>query len=244
MKKVIEVKNLNFSYPDGNFELKNLNFDVLENESVAIIGPNGSGKTTLILNLVGILKGEGEIKIFDITLKRENLKFIRRKIQIVFQNPDDQLFSPTVFDDISFGPLNLGLNKDEVIKKVDCALKAVGMENFKYHFPQHLSFGQKKKISIATVLSMDPEIIIFDEPTIGLDPKSKKNVVEIIKNFKGTKIIASHDLEMINYLCDKIIVMNNGKIIKIGNKEEILKDEELLISNDLEIPLSLFYSKY
>lgn len=244
MTKVIEVKNLNFSYPDGNFKLENLNFEVFKNESIAIIGPNGSGKTTLILNLVGILKGEGEIKIFDVPLKKENLKFIRKKIQVVFQNPDDQLFSPTVFDDISFGPLNLGLNKDEVIKKVDYALKVVGMEKYKYHFPQHLSFGQKKKVSIATVLSIEPEVIIFDEPTIGLDPKSRKNIIEIIKNLKGTKIIASHDLDMIYYLCDRVILMNSGKIIKIGYKEEVLKDEELLFNNDLEIPLSLFYSKF
>jgi cobalt/nickel transport system ATP-binding protein len=236
MRKAVEVKNLSFSYPDGNFKIQDINFEIFENESVGIIGPNGSGKTTLILNLVGILKGSGEIKIFDITLNRENLKKIRKKLQIVFQNPDDQLFSITVFDDVSFGPLNLGLNRDEVIKSVDEALKEVDMFEYKNYFPQHLSFGQKKKVSIATVLSMKPEIIIFDEPTTGLDPKSRKNIIEIIKNFNGTKVIVSHDLDMIYKICNRVILMNKGKIIKIGYKDEILRDEEILMKNDLEIP--------
>ncbi|MDI6860917.1 MAG: ABC transporter ATP-binding protein [Caldisericia bacterium] len=228
MREAIVVKNLNFSYENSNFKLQNINFVIYERENIGIIGKNGSGKTTLILNLVGILKGDGLIKIFDIPLKKENLKEIRKKVQIVFQNPDDQLFSPTVFDDISFGLLNLGLKEDEVMKRVDDVLKDINMVQYKNYFPNHLSFGEKKKISIATILSMRPEIIIFDEPTQGLDPKSRREIIEIIKKIDGTKIIVSHDLDMIYNLCSKIILLYNGKIISFDDKDKILKDKKLL----------------
>lgn len=233
MKKIIDVKNLNFSYENNTFKLENINFEIYENETVGIVGPNGSGKTTLVLNLVGILFGDGEIKIFDMPLKKENLKEIRKRMQIVFQNPDDQLFSPTVFDDVSFGPLNLDLKEDEVIKRVDEALKEVNMIQYKNHFPNHLSFGEKKKISIATVLSMRPEIIIFDEPTQGLDPKSRKGIIEIIKKINGTKIIVSHDFDMVSELCSRVILLSNGKAISIGEKDEILNNKKLLEESGL-----------
>lgn len=233
MKEVIKVKNLSFSYQEGDFRLKNISFKIYEKETVGIIGPNGSGKTTLILNLVGILKGEGEIDVFNMPLNRKNLKEIRKKMQIVFQNPDDQLFSSTVFDDISFGPLNLGLGEEEVIKRVDDALKKIEMIEFKDRAPFHLSFGEKKKISIATVLSMNPEIIIFDEPTQGLDPRSRKGVIEIIKRIDGTKIVISHDLEMIREICSRLILLNNGALITSGEKDEILSNKKLLEDNGL-----------
>lgn len=233
MRKAIEVKNLNFLYEETGFKLQNIEFEIFDKESIAIIGPNGSGKTTLILNLAGILKGEGLIKIFDLPLKKENLKEIRKKMQIVFQNPDDQLFSPTVFDDVSYGPLNLGLSKEEVIKRVDEALIEVDMIQYKNFFPNHLSFGEKKKISIATVLAMKPEIIIFDEPTQGLDPKSRRVIIEILKKINGTKIVVSHDFELVNTLCSRVILMNNGKIIKIGNTEEVLNDRKILEDSNL-----------
>jgi len=238
MKKVIEVQNLYYSYANGKFKLNDINFEIYENETIGIIGPNGAGKTTLILNLNGILKGNGLIKIFDMELNKTNIKKIRKQIQIVFQNPDDQLFSPTVFEDVSFGPFNLGLTKDDVLKRVEDALERVGMTEYKYYFPDHLSFGEKKKISIATILSMKPEVMIFDEPTIGLDPYSRKNIVNIISTLKGTKIIASHDLDIIYNLCDRVILLNKGKIIKIGLKDEILKDKNLLEENSLEVPLT------
>lgn len=228
MKEVIVVKNLNFSYENSDFKLQNISFEVYEGENIGIIGPNGSGKTTLILNLVGILKGEGFIKIFDLPLNKENIKEIRKRVQIVFQNPDDQLFSPTVFDDVSFGPLNLGLKEDEVIKRVDEALKEINMIDYKNRFPYHLSFGERKKISIATVLSMKPEILIFDEPTQGLDPKSKKGVIEIIKKINGTKLIVSHDLDMVDYLCSKIILLKNGKLVSFDIKDKVLNNKKLL----------------
>lgn len=233
MKEVIKVKNLSFSYQEGDFRLKNISFKIYEKETVGIIGPNGSGKTTFILNLVGILKGEGEIDVFNMPLNRKNLKEIRKKMQIVFQNPDDQLFSSTVFDDISFGPLNLGLGEEEVIKRVDDALKKIEMIEFKDRVPFHLSFGEKKKISIATVLSMNPEIIIFDEPTQGLDPRSRKGVIEIIKRIDGTKIIISHDLEMIREICSRLILLNNGELIASGEKDKILSNKKLLEDNGL-----------
>jgi|YelNatPaOPRAMG01_1025707.scaffolds.fasta_scaffold01480_2 cobalt/nickel transport system ATP-binding protein len=243
MKKVIEIKNLNYSYQNGNFKLKDINLDIYENETFGIIGPNGSGKTTLILNLNGILIGNGEIKILEIKINRKNINEIRKKIGIVFQNPDDQLFSLTVFDDVAFGPLNLGLDKENIIDRVNEALKEVNMIDFINYFPEHLSFGEKKKISIATVLSMKPDIMIFDEPTIGLDPHSRKNLLNILKNLKGTKIIASHDLDMIYELCDRVVLINDGKIIKIGEKNEILLDKKLLEDNFLEVPLTAILKK-
>lgn len=240
MKKIIEVKNLNYSYPNGSFKLKNINFEIFEKESVGIIGPNGAGKTTLVLNLNGILFGEGSIRILEYELNKKNLKEIRKRMQIVFQNPDDQLFSSTVYDDVAFGPRNLGLSDKEVEERVKRSLEDVEMINKINFFPEHLSFGEKKRVSIATVLSMNPEIIIFDEPTIGLDPYSKRNITRIIKNIDCTKILVSHDLDMIYELCNRVILMNDGKIVKIGEKNEILLNKKILEENSLEIPLSAY----
>lgn len=238
MKKVIETKNLNYSYKDQNFKLKDVNLDIYENETFGLIGPNGAGKTTLILNLNGILTGSGEIKILGIELNKRNINEIRKRVGIVFQNPDDQLFSLTVFDDVAFGPLNLGLDKEEVKSRVIEALKEVNMIGLINCFPDHLSFGEKKRASLATVLSMKSPIMILDEPTIGLDPYSRKNLISILKNLNGTKVISSHDLDMIYELCDRVALLNNGKIVKVGKKEEILLDENLLEENYLCVPLS------
>lgn len=238
MKKAVEIKNLNYSYQNGNFKLKDINLEIYENETFGIIGPNGAGKTTLILNLNGILVGDGEIIISGVNLNKKNINEIRKRVGIVFQNPDDQLFSLTVFDDVAFGPLNLGLSKEVVQKRVLEALNQVNMLEYIDYFPDQLSFGEKKKVSIATILSIKPEIMVFDEPTIGLDPYSRKNLINFLKTLKGTKIIASHDLDMIYDLCDRVSILNDGKVIKVGEKKEILLNKKLLEENYLEVPLT------
>lgn len=241
MEKVVEIKNLSFIYPDDRRALDNVNLDIFDGETVGIIGPNGAGKTTLLLHLNGILKGSGTIKILDSEVNNKNLKEIRKKVGIVFQNPDDQLFSQTVFEDVAFGPINMELDTESVITRVKESLNHVGMSGFEDNSSHHLSAGEKKKISIATVLSMKPDIIVLDEPTGDLDPRSKRNIINILKNIKSTKVIASHDLEMILELCDKVFLLDNGTIISGGVTKEILSNLGLLEPHGLEVPLSLKY---
>jgi len=234
----IEIKNLSYTYPDGNIALNNINLEISGNECIALIGSNGSGKTTLILNLNGIFRGKGSIKIFNKELSDKNLKEIRKDIGIVFQNPDDQLFMPTVFDDVAFAPLNMNANEKEVKERVRNALQAVGMSSYENRFSYHLSFGEKKKISIATVLSMNPKIIVFDEPTANLDAKSKKELIKIIKNLKKdgkTIIIATHDLDSVLEVVDKIAILNKT-IIAYGKTREIITNEKLLEDENLDVP--------
>jgi cobalt/nickel transport system ATP-binding protein len=234
MIRAIEINDLHYKYPDGRVALNGIDLLINEGESVGIIGANGAGKTTLLLHLNGILRGSGQIKIFDIPMITENLKVIRRKVGLVFQDPDDQLFSATVFDDVSFGPFNMNLSKEEVVERTREALSQVGMSGYEARSPHHLSQGEKKRISIATILSMKPEIIVLDEPTSNLDPKNRRNLIKLIKGLNITRIIAGHDLEMILELCSKVILLNNGKIICMGNTSEILRDNKLMEANDLE----------
>lgn len=230
---VIEIKNLGFTYPDGTEALKNINMQIETGDSVGLIGPNGAGKTTLLLHLNGILRGDGEVEIFDILVNKKNLKEIRKKVGLVFQDPDDQLFMPTVFDDVAFGPINLGFEKEKVVERVNKALKMVGMEDMVDKAPHHLSFGEKKKISLATVFSMNPEILALDEPSSNLDPRGKREIVKILKNINKTKIIATHDFEIIRQLCQRVVLMNQGQIITEGDTETILGNKELLEKNGL-----------
>ncbi|MFH1612920.1 MAG: ABC transporter ATP-binding protein [bacterium] len=243
MKKVIEIKNLSYAYPNGKFAIKNINLDIFENESIGIIGPNGAGKTTLLLHLNGILQGKGQIKILDMEMHKKNLNNIRSKVGIVFQNPDDHLFSLNVFDDVSFGPLNMKLPHDTVIKRTKEALTQVKMEGFENHFSYHLSFGEKKRISLATILAMKPKILILDEPTSNLDPQLRKQLIDLLKKNKTTMIIASHDLEMVLELCQRVIVLNQGKIIIDGKTTTIMKDKNIMESNSLEVPFSIRFQK-
>lgn len=240
-KKIdISVKNLSYSYPNGLLALNNICFDVYSGENVALVGPNGAGKTTLLLHLNGLIQNNTEcITIAGTALNKKNMSELRKKIGIVFQDPEDQLFMSTVFDDVAFGPLNMDFSKDEVIKRVQIALNKMDIAGFEDRCPHHLSFGEKKKVSIATILSMTPDIFLLDEPTANLDPVGKRKMIHTLKSLKSTKIIASHDIEMLLELCDKAIVMNAGRIIKTGDASKILTDEKLLIDNGLEIPLSV-----
>jgi len=240
LKKVIEINDLCYSYPDEKIALENINLDIFEGESVGIVGANGAGKTTLILHINGIIRSNnGNIKVIDMEMTDKNIRKIRSKVGLVFQNPEDQLFSPTVFEDVSFGPLNMKLSPDEVIKRTTDALEMVEMSGFENRSSHHLSEGEKKRISIATVLSMNPEILVLDEPTSNLDPKHRRELIHLLKKFNKTIIIVSHDLEAMLELCDRTVLMNKGEIVKDGKTRELMSDRKLMEDNYLECPLSL-----
>lgn len=238
-KKVIEIKNLNYAYPDGTTALQNVSFDVAEGESLGIIGPNGAGKSTLLLHLNGILKALGHIKILDLEIKNENLTKIRSKVGLVFQDPDNQLFMPTVFEDVAFGPINMGLPRQKVEANVQKALQKVDMLDAGKRLSHHLSFGEKKRISIATVLAMDLEILALDEPSSNLDPKHRRDLINLLNNLRLTKVIATHDLDLVLDLCSRVILLDKGKVIADGNALDILGNKNLLEAHNLEVPYRL-----
>lgn len=243
-KKIIDVKNLNYSYPDGTQALKDISLEVFEGETLGVIGPNGAGKSTFLLHLNGILKGKGHIRVLDMDLNDKNLKKIRSKVGMVFQDPDNQLFMPTVFEDVAYGPLNMDMKKDEVEEAVVNALKKVDMLYAMKRISHHLSFGEKKRISIATVLSMNPDILVLDEPSSNLDPRHRRDLINFIKSLEITKIIATHDLDMVLDLCSRVVLFNRGTVVADGDVMKILNNKELLELHDLETPLSLSCLRY
>lgn len=240
----LSTENLSFTYPDGTRALKNINIEIEKGEKVAIIGPNGAGKSTLFSHFNGLTEPtSGCVKIEGkaISFEKDELLKVRQKVGIVFQDPNDQLFAPTVKEDIAFGPMNLGLSYGEVEKRVEDALKMVGMENYEDKTPHHLSGGQQKRIAIAGIIAMKPEIMILDEPTAGLDPDGVEKVLNIMNqlNKEGmTLIISSHDIDMISKYADKIFVLYNGEIIESGNKNKIFSDMELLKKAHLRTPIT------
>lgn len=240
----LSTENLSFTYPDGTHALKNINIEIEKGEKVAIIGPNGAGKSTLFSHFNGLTEPtSGCVKIEGkpISFEKDELLKVRQKVGIVFQDPNDQLFAPTVKEDIAFGPMNLGLSYDEVEKRVEDALKMVGMENYEDKTPHHLSGGQQKRIAIAGIIAMKPELMILDEPTAGLDPDGVEKVLNIMNqlNEEGmTLIISSHDIDMISKYADKIFVLYNGEIIESGNKNKIFSDMELLKKAHLRTPIT------
>ena len=230
-EKAVSIDNLSFAYPDGAQALKGVSLDIFRGECLALTGPNGSGKTTLVLHLNGIFlseNGNGAVTVMGRTVCPDNLKTIRKDVGMVFQDPDDQLFMPTVFDDVAFGPANLGYAKDEVRQRVAEALACVGLEGFEERVPHHLSIGQKKRVSIATVLSMSPEVLVLDEPTASLDPRGKWGLIETLRGLPMTRIIVSHDMELIRALCGRIIILDDGLVAADGPAATILADETLL----------------
>ncbi len=240
----LSTENLSFTYPDGTQALKNINIEIEKGEKVAIIGPNGAGKSTLFSHFNGLTEPtSGCVKIEGkpISFEKDELLKVRQKVGIVFQDPNDQLFAPTVKEDIAFGPMNLGLSYDEVEKRVEDALKMVGMENYEDKTPHHLSGGQQKRIAIAGIIAMKPELMILDEPTAGLDPDGVEKVLNIMNqlNEEGmTLIISSHDIDMISKYADKIFVLYNGEIIESGNKNKIFSDMDLLKKAHLRTPIT------
>jgi cobalt/nickel transport system ATP-binding protein len=237
---IVEAQDLYFTYPDGTDVLRGISFRITHGESVAIVGANGAGKSTLLLHLNGYLTStSGALRIGDSPLLPENLKQVRRAVGLVFQDPDDQLFMPTVFDDVAFGPLNMGLPASEVQTRVKAALETVGAWHLHDRPPYRLSGGEKRAVAIATVLSMSPDILVMDEPSSNLDPRSRRGLIDLLRRFSHTKIIATHDLDMVMDLCHRTLVIREGRIIADGLTTEIMRDEELLASSNLEKPLGL-----
>ncbi|HAW49789.1 TPA: cobalt ABC transporter ATP-binding protein [bacterium] len=236
-RKAIEVKELNFSYPDGRKALVDINLDVYEGEALGVIGPNGAGKSTFLLHLNGILRGNSKIKILGIEMENKSLPQIRSRAGLLFQDSENQLFMPTVFEDVAFGPLNMDLSKDEVEVVVKEALKEVDMLDYIYHHPHHLSFGEKRRIALATVLAMKPKILLLDEPTSNVDPKHRRDLINFLKELDNlTKVIATHDLELVFEVCSRVALLDQGRLITSGNPLEILKDKTLLAAHSLEVP--------
>lgn len=236
MTEVVSVQDLRFSYPDGHAALRGVSFKLRQGDKVALVGPNGAGKSTLMLQLNGILSGRGDIEIGSQRLTRDNLPLIRAMVGLVFQNPDDQLFSPTVFEDVAFGPLHMGLPEEEVIRRVDAALEAVRMSPYRDRLSHHLSVGEKKRIAIATVLSMNPSILILDEPSAGLDPRARRTLINLLRSLPITMLVSTHDMRLVEELFPRTIVMDEGLIVADGATKEILENEEFLNAHGLEKP--------
>ena len=240
----LSTKNLSYTYPDGTHALKNINMDIYKGQKVAIMGPNGAGKSTLFSHFNGLTEptsGHVEVDGKAIKYDRDTLLEVRQKVGIVFQDPNDQLFAPTVKEDVAFGPMNLGLDYEEVERRVDEALTMVGMEQYMDKTPHHLSGGQQKRVAIAGIIAMRPEIMILDEPTAGLDPEGVEKVLDILNNLnkEGMSIvISSHDIEMVNEFDEKIFVLNNGEILESGDKHEIFSNKELLKKAHLKAPIT------
>lgn len=236
-ENMVEVKNLSFAYPEGPPVLDGLSFTVKKGETVVFLGPNGAGKSTLCLTLNSVLKASGQIRIANYLLGRKTAKKIRQQVGLVFQNPNDQLFLPTVKDELFFGPLNLGWSEKDIDLRMKYILKKLNLEGFEERVITKLSLGEKKKVALASVLILEPDVLILDEPTAGLDYGSKKNLIAYIKALPLTKLIATHDLELAWEVAEKVFILDKGRIISSGSREEILLDEKLLQAHHLDIPL-------
>lgn len=232
------VDNLKFAYHDGQQALKGVSLQVAAGEKVALVGPNGAGKSTLLLHLNGLLHGDGDLAVGGLPVIKENLPVIRSQVGMVFQHPDDQLFSPTVFEDVAFGPLHLGLPEAEIRERVTQALAQVGMAGFEERLSHHLSLGQKKRVAIATVLSMKPEILVLDEPSAGLDPRARRALIHLLQALELTMLVSTHDMMLVVELFPRMIIMDEGLIVADGSTSELMQDGALLEKHGLERPFA------
>lgn len=230
----VETVDLHFTYPDGVEALRGVSLTVGAGEKVALLGPNGAGKSTFLLHLNGILRGRGEVRILGVPLTDATVRQIRARVGLVFDQPDDQLFSPTVLDDVAYGPLYLGLPKEEVLERARRALEAVGMAGFEDRMPHHLSLGQKKRVAIATVLSMDPAVLVLDEPTASLSPAARRELIRLLQSLPQTMIASTHDIPLVREVFPRTVIMDQGRIAADGPTEEILSDPDLLAAHGLE----------
>ncbi len=240
MSLAIEIANLQYCYPDGKDALRGISFTVAEGECVGIVGPNGSGKSTLLLHLNGILPETLDtttsITIHGRPVNRDHVGAIRREVGLLFQDPDDQLFCPTVYEDVAFGPTQFGLVDSAVRSNVARSLSQVGLKGFDDRSPHHLSIGEKRRVCLAGILACDPKVLALDEPTTSLDPRAKRGLHEILKSLPVTKVIATHDLEMVVELCSRTILLDGGLVVADGPTKELLGNEELMLQHGLEKP--------
>jgi cobalt/nickel transport system ATP-binding protein len=231
------VEDLAFAYPDGHQALFGVDLRIEKGERVALLGPNGAGKTTLVLHLNGILRGgRGRVSVAGLDVTKRSLPEIRRRVGVVFQDPDDQLFMPTVGEDVAFGPRNLGLSEDEVATRVATALEQVGMSDAADRLPHHLSFGQRRRVAVATVLAMQPEVIVLDEPSSNLDPAGRRELAEVLDALPVTLLMVTHDLPYAAQLCARSVVLDGGVVVGDGATHEVLANTSLLAAHRLELP--------
>ena len=235
---VLDVRGLAYAYPDGHQALYGVDLQVGRGERVALLGPNGAGKTTLVLHLNGILRaGAGWVRISGLPVVPEHLQEVRRRVGVVFQDPDDQLFSPTVRQDVAFGPANLGLRGPALAARVQHALEQVGMAGYADRPPHHLSFGQRRRVAVATVLAMEPEILVLDEPSSNLDPASRRELADILRSLEVTVLMVTHDLPYALELCPRAVVLHAGTVAADGATRDLLADPALMRAARLELPV-------
>ena len=233
----VELAHVHFRYPDGFEALRGVDLRIEDGEKVALVGPNGAGKSTLMLQLNGTLvPSHGDVRVAGLAVGKPTIREVRREVGLVFQDPDDQLFSPTVFDDVAFGPLHMGLGADEVHRRVEAALASVGMGGFDRRVPHRMSLGQRKRVAVATVLSMDPSILVFDEPSAGLDPRGRRELIGLLRALEQTMLVSTHDMRLVAEVFPRTIVMDGGVIVADGSTATILHDEPFLEAHGLEAP--------
>lgn len=233
----VEVEHLHFVYPDGHEALRGIDLVIARGEKVAVIGPNGAGKSTFLLHLNGIhLPSHGRVRVAGIEVTRQTARRVRAEVGLVFQDPDDQLFSPTVFEDVAFGPIHMGLPPEEVHRRVEGALAKVGMTGSERRAPFHLSLGQRKRVALATVLAMEPSVLVLDEPSAGLDPRGRRELVRLLQGLEQTLIVSTHDMRLVAEVFPRTVILDDGRLIADGPTELLLEDEALLEAHGLERP--------
>jgi cobalt/nickel transport system ATP-binding protein len=236
----VRITQLSYTYPDGTKALEKIDLDVSTGERIAIVGPSGAGKSTLLLHLNGVLSGTGSVQIMGSHLEQSKLQEIRKQVGLLFQDPNDQLFCPTVYEDVAFGPLNLSAPADEIQRRVDKALCDAGLSrSIRTRSSHHLSLGERRRVSLAAVLAMEPAILGMDEPTSNLDPRNRRHLIEVISGLKASLIIATHDLELVLDVCPRTVLMDQGKIWADGETRKMLSNVQLMEAHGLEVPLSL-----
>jgi cobalt/nickel transport system ATP-binding protein len=236
MSCAVHLRGLRFAYPNGVTGLRGIDLDVAHGERVAVLGPNGAGKTTLMLHLNGLLIGEGDVEVAGLRVGRDDLHELRGRVGLVFQDPDDQLFMPTVREDVAFGPLNQGCSREEALARVAEALATVRMQHVADRAPHLLSLGQRRRVAIATVLAMRPRLLVLDEPSANLDPRTRRELIEVLDDVPRTMLVVTHDLPLAARLCERAVVLSDGAIVADGPCVDVLRDEALLAAHDLELP--------
>ncbi|MBE0476221.1 MAG: ABC transporter ATP-binding protein [Coriobacteriia bacterium] len=235
----VELRDLRYAYPDGTVALDGVDLAVAAGERVALLGPNGAGKSTLILHINGVIRGAGDVLVGGTRLADDTVRAVRSRVGLVFQDPDDQLFMTTLYDDVAFGPLNMALPAAEVDSRVHDALHAVGLAGETSRPAHHLSFGQRKRAALATVLSMRPDVLVLDEPTSNLDPRSRRAMIDLLSSLPATQLVATHDMDLAWRLCARVVLLDGGVVAADGPSSEILADERLMEAHGLELPPAL-----